>query len=353
MIVQDDENSLVELIDGKDEQWFAKQVIYETIIISSPCKREKERESNKSEKEEEEEEEEESKDKGKKEIELIEMSSESTRLLLLRPMIAMKGSKSILRADNTGTSSQDLSSPHSRHKKPSKRDGLMLRNSIFDSQMKRVHLRARNTQEVFNLMVKEEGLVHLHKLDADIFELVSKGNIKELKLLYRKGQDLNIINYDTRNLLHIACCGDNLAMIQWLVEHNVNINLRDCQLQTPLYEAMRVGKPEIIKFLKDNGAVSVSGFVGSKFCELGSKGDVQGLHKLIKTKEDLSIGDYDSRTALHLACCEGQFECVQWLVRHGSDINARDRFGNTPLHDAIRYNHTDIKEFLENFTLRK
>jgi glutaminase len=49
-------------------------------------------------------------------------------------------------------------------------------------------------------------------------------------------------------------------------------------------------------------------------------------------------GNYDGRTALHLAASEGHLSIVQYLIESGCfiDIIPKDRWGNTPLDDAIR-----------------
>ena len=53
--------------------------------------------------------------------------------------------------------------------------------------------------------------------------------------------------------------------------------------------------------------------------------------------------DYDMRTPLHLAAQAGHLEIVQFLVEHGTNINAKDRWGATPLTDTSQ---DDIKAYL-------
>lgn len=49
------------------------------------------------------------------------------------------------------------------------------------------------------------------------------------------------------------------------------------------------------------------------------------------------IADYDQRTPLHLAAAEGCYAVASWLISQGAIVNAVDRFGGTPLDDAIRH----------------
>ena len=57
-------------------------------------------------------------------------------------------------------------------------------------------------------------------------------------------------------------------------------------------------------------------------------------------------GDYDSRTALHLAAAEGSLDAVEYLVYHGHPLHVRDRWGATPLDEAKREQRPSVVEFL-------
>lgn len=45
----------------------------------------------------------------------------------------------------------------------------------------------------------------------------------------------------------------------------------------------------------------------------------------------LNLGNYDQKTALHFASEFGQLAAVQYLAQAGANINAKDRWGATPL----------------------
>merc|ERR1712228_1136852 len=194
--------------------------------------------------------------------------------------------------------------------------------------------------------------------DAEIFDIVEKNDMKGLKLMVSHGTVLNdILDYDNRNLLHVACCGNNFSMIKYLVQQNVNVNQRDSKDYTPLYEAMSIGgNEEIVSFLKKNGAILISGILGSKLCKAASDGDLKKLNDMLtndaKYIGKVNIADYDHRTALHLPCCNGHFTTTKWLVQHGADPNRKDRFGNKAIDDAIRYGHKEIVQFLEQCNLQ-
>lgn len=47
--------------------------------------------------------------------------------------------------------------------------------------------------------------------------------------------------------------------------------------------------------------------------------------------------DYDGRTPLHIAACEGHYNVVEYLLGHGATVYAKDRYGHTPLHNAVKF----------------
>ena len=59
-------------------------------------------------------------------------------------------------------------------------------------------------------------------------------------------------------------------------------------------------------------------------------------------------GNFDGRTCLHLAASNGRLDVVACLVDElGAATNVVDRWGGTPLDDAVRHSHAEVKEFLE------
>ncbi|XP_029055765.1 L-asparaginase isoform X2 [Osmia bicornis bicornis] len=74
--------------------------------------------------------------------------------------------------------------------------------------------------------------------------------------------------------------------------------------------------------------------------------DVVKLEALKEYGADISQGNADGRTALHIACCEGDLKIVRCLLRMGADVHITDRFGRTPLIDAIECDHHEVIKLL-------
>ncbi|MCB1560668.1 MAG: glutaminase A [Xanthomonadales bacterium] len=86
--------------------------------------------------------------------------------------------------------------------------------------------------------------------------------------------------------------------------------------------------------------------VTSSLCAAAARGDLSELRRLVARGADVSRGDYDGRTPLHLAASEGQVSMVRLLLALGGDKNAIDRWGNTPRDDALREGFADIINLL-------
>ncbi|KAL4191551.1 hypothetical protein AMTRI_Chr07g81140 [Amborella trichopoda] len=78
-----------------------------------------------------------------------------------------------------------------------------------------------------------------------------------------------------------------------------------------------------------------------------SRGDRDGVIQEIRKGVSPNVSDYDKRTALHLAACEGCTDIVELLLENQADVNSMDRWGHTPLTDAYSSGHEEICRLLE------
>ena len=79
-----------------------------------------------------------------------------------------------------------------------------------------------------------------------------------------------------------------------------------------------------------------------------SRGDLRTLRRLHGEQTDLQKGDYDMRSPMHLAAAEGHEHVVKFLLECGVDPNRPDRWGGTPLEDAINGNHESVVSLLKS-----
>ncbi|KAM6917739.1 60 kDa lysophospholipase isoform 2-T2 [Lycodopsis pacificus] len=81
-------------------------------------------------------------------------------------------------------------------------------------------------------------------------------------------------------------------------------------------------------------------------CAAAKIGDIEALEALNDMGSNLSLSDYDGRTPLHIAACEGHLKLVEYLLSHGATVYAKDRYGDTPLSNAVRFRHKEVVKLL-------
>ncbi|XP_054652296.1 60 kDa lysophospholipase isoform X2 [Dunckerocampus dactyliophorus] len=81
-------------------------------------------------------------------------------------------------------------------------------------------------------------------------------------------------------------------------------------------------------------------------CAATKIGDIEALEALKEMGSNLCLGDYDGRTPLHIAACEGHLKVVQYLLTVGATVYAKDRYGDTPLCNAVRFRHKEVVKLL-------
>ena len=77
--------------------------------------------------------------------------------------------------------------------------------------------------------------------------------------------------------------------------------------------------------------------------------DITRIRQLIAKGIPVHAGNFDSRTALHLAAAEGNLETVKLLINYNHPLNVRDRWKSTPLDEAKREKRKSVINYLKNF----
>ena len=143
-------------------------------------------------------------------------------------------------------------------------------------------------------------------------------------------------DYDLRSALHVAASEGHVSVVQELLKHpSVRVNGVDRWKRTPLQDAVAFRHFAVANILREHGASQVDEKLAFGLCTAASKGDIAYIMNQAGMGKDLSVADYDGRTALHVASCEGKVEIVEYLVGTlGVRADPVDRFGSTPLTDA-------------------
>uniref|UniRef100_A0A672NNB8 Poly [ADP-ribose] polymerase n=1 Tax=Sinocyclocheilus grahami TaxID=75366 RepID=A0A672NNB8_SINGR len=169
--------------------------------------------------------------------------------------------------------------------------------------------------------------------------------------------------------LHNACSYGHYEVAELLVRHGASVNVADLWKFTPLHEAAAKGKYEICKLLLKHGAdptkknrdgntpldmvkegdTDIQDLLrgDAALLDAAKKGCLARVQKLCSL-ENINCRDTQGRnsTPLHLAAGYNNLEVAEYLLEHGADVNAQDKGGLIPLHNAASYGADDIRALL-------
>jgi ankyrin repeat protein len=86
--------------------------------------------------------------------------------------------------------------------------------------------------------------------------------------------------------------------------------------------------------------------LNEELLDASKKGDVEKVKKLLKEGADVNAKDRFGFTPLHYTALNGHFEVVKLLIERGADVNAKTNGGWTPLRFAAIYGHFEVVKLL-------
>ncbi|XP_046565261.1 putative ankyrin repeat protein RF_0381 [Haliotis rubra] len=137
-------------------------------------------------------------------------------------------------------------------------------------------------------------------------------------LLVSKGADLTRVNEKRENILHHACRGRGMEIVEYILTRNMveDINTRTGTGKTPLMIAASEGNKEVFDLLVKKGA-------------------------------NLTLLDEDDKNILHFASEGGNIETVQFILsQHILSINSRGDNGQTAVMTAAKNGHRAVFHLL-------
>ena len=203
-----------------------------------------------------------------------------------------------------------------------------------------------------SLLKLEQNLVEFLNTPATTFlSAAESGDLVKLREQIEGGIEPGICERDGTTALHVAARRGLLQVAQFLIEEaDADPSPIDQWKTTPLDAACDEGHEAVRAFLEAKGAKRCKGVLlsapdkESDLCDAAARGDLARLRRLTGPGGfPVNQGDYDKRTALHLAASEGLLEAVKFLVTEaGARVDVVDRWGGTPLDDAIRHGHYQV-----------
>uniref|UniRef100_H2M6V9 Poly [ADP-ribose] polymerase n=1 Tax=Oryzias latipes TaxID=8090 RepID=H2M6V9_ORYLA len=200
--------------------------------------------------------------------------------------------------------------------------------------------------------------------------------VSVVEYLLHHGADVHAKDKGGLVPLHNACSYGHYEVAELLVRHGASVNVADLWKFTPLHEAAAKGKYEICKLLlkilpslpqhgadptKKNrdgntpldlvkdGDTDIQDLLrgDAALLDAAKKGCLARVQKLC-SPDNINCRDTQGRnsTPLHLAAGYNNLEVAEYLLEHGADVNAQDKGGLIPLHNAASYGADDIRALL-------
>lgn len=147
---------------------------------------------------------------------------------------------------------------------------------------------------------------------ARLASVVSQRDLVTLRAMADHGAELNLaVDTDTLStIMHFGARQDDVALVEFLIGHGVDIDPVNARGDTPLHLAVESAGLPLVRFLVE---------LGADFNATNNKGD----------------------SPLMVVCRRGGADIARYLVEMRADLQARTKLGDSPLEVAQRLGHQD------------
>jgi len=153
-----------------------------------------------------------------------------------------------------------------------------------------------------------------------IFQMAMEDNVAGIN---QHLTDINIVCEDSKSLLHYAVLGSAHNVIDYLLVKGIDINLKDKNAETAIFDCARKAKVLIAK-------------------------------KLILKHANINVVNKMKESLLHLACSKGNLEIIELLMDAKIKVDMITKDGKLPIHYAILAgNYNIVDQLLKTFSLSK
>ncbi len=186
-------------------------------------------------------------------------------------------------------------------------------------------------------------------------------NLEKTRALIDAGADVNAASQLGRTPLLVASSAhDTAAVVQLLLSKGAGANASDAVGVTPLIAALAVDNREAARLLlaagADANALARIGQSATPLIAAANHGNVDAIKTLLARKVDVRAVSADRAgtvkngvvlfgnvTALHMAVSNGELEPVRLLLDAGSELDAQDVRGMTPLVWAVSTDRPNVE----------
>ena len=200
-------------------------------------------------------------------------------------------------------------------------------------------------------ILPNEYLMVQNKIGREILELVTNKslNVKEIKKVKMELLEKSKNDYSS---LHIAIIYNDIELIKFFLENNIDIETKYKNSLTPIEFALFKGNYKIIKEFNKFFPNEVKEYIlenwDSTLHLATYLEDIHVMKQLIEKGANINIKNEQGYTSLHIAINCNNIEIVKFLIKEKADINIDDNYGNTPVILALKENNIEIIKHITN-----
>ena len=140
-----------------------------------------------------------------------------------------------------------------------------------------------------------------------------------------------------------------MNIVQFLIEKGSDLNASiDYYCYTSIHIATKVGSPDIVALLVQNGASVDPPKVQEVLLmewALNFK-NAEVIETLLKADANINSRNDDGGMPIHIAASLGYLDCVKLIKNYGADINARGPRSWRPIHYAVYIESIEMVQYL-------
>jgi len=217
--------------------------------------------------------------------------------------------------------------------------------------------------EVFKLFLeKDKNILNTKTVEGNnlLFSAINAADTAGFLYLLTKGLDINSIDEHNFTPLCMAVLNwvgleNNTEWIKLLIKKGSNINYIASRGTTPLMLAVDCNNIDYVKILVDAGAkINIADSSGlTALHKTTLRGNNEIATYLISKGIIIDSKDKNGMTALHFAAVYGRSEIAKALIQKGANINISDNQNNDPIVYSTKYGNDETTKLLHQSGAKK
>eukprot|EP01064_Diplonema_japonicum_P023829 TRINITY_DN34269_c0_g1_i1.p1 TRINITY_DN34269_c0_g1~~TRINITY_DN34269_c0_g1_i1.p1 ORF type:complete len:352 (+),score=76.16 TRINITY_DN34269_c0_g1_i1:41-1057(+) len=206
---------------------------------------------------------------------------------------------------------------------------------LYEGRVIKGEVSTWGASEGFEITIREKPQID----PESIMHTITYENIEALPEILESidSEDQEVTNHEGRNPVHVAATADQSSAIPLLRSWGANVTHKDNEGKTPVFSARSPAMVKALCMAAGDSCVNAADNKGRT--PLYDIKDIPTVEELLQKgcNVNTQAKGFFNRTALHVACFDGDFKKVRFLVGATNvNLNSRDLSGETPLLVAVQ-----------------